>query len=134
LESHYHPESRALGDSAHHVSCKSHIETWYWGWFIKLDHPSIFHGSFDGQRKLLKGAEEIQVVPEIVWARFVPPVLWLSSASRAQMAAEEELGQCCPTVFQEQVHTTDILSMYSVQTEYVLSTYWYVLTLLLSMY
>ncbi len=28
-----------------------------------------------------------------------------------------------------QVHTTDILSMYSVQTEYVLSTYWYVLSM-----
>jgi hypothetical protein len=61
------------GDSSHHVCGESYVETWCWGWFIKLDHPSIFHGSFDGQRKLLEGAEENQVVPEIVWARFVPP-------------------------------------------------------------
>ena len=52
------------------------------------------------QGKLLKGAEENQVIPEIVWARSVPPVLWLSSTLWAQVAAEEELGPCCPTVFQ----------------------------------
>ncbi len=64
------------------------------------DHPSIFHGFFDGQGKLFEAAEENQVVPEIVWARFVSPVLWFSSARRAQVAAEEELWPCCPTVFQ----------------------------------
>ena len=88
------------GDSAHHVPGENHTETWWWGWFIKLDHPSIFNGSFDGQGKLLEGAEENQVVLEIVWACFVPPVLWLSSALWAQVADEEEQGQCCPTVFQ----------------------------------
>jgi hypothetical protein len=30
----------------------------------------------------------------------VSPVLWLSSALWVQVAAEEELVQCCPTVFQ----------------------------------
>jgi hypothetical protein len=76
------------GDSAHHVPGESHIETWCWGWFIKLHHPSIFHGSesLDGQGKLLEGAEENQVVSEIVWVSFVPPVLWLSSALWAQVA------------------------------------------------
>jgi hypothetical protein len=77
------------------------------GMVHKLDHPSIFHGSFDGQRKLLKGTEENQVIPEIVWARFVPPVLWLSSTLWAQVAAEEELWQCCPTV--SQVNSMEIL-------------------------
>ncbi len=38
------------------------------------------------------GAEENQVVPGIVWACFVPPFLWHSSALWAQVAAEEELG------------------------------------------
>ncbi len=74
-------------DYAHHVLSESHEETWWWGWFIKLDHSSIFHGSFDGQGNLLESAEENQVVPEIVWARFVPPVLWHSSSFWAQVAA-----------------------------------------------
>ena len=67
---------------------------------VQLDHPSILHGPFDGQRKLLEGAEENQVVPEIVWACFVTAVLLYSSALWAQVAAEEELGLCSPTVFQ----------------------------------
>ena len=84
------------GDSAHHVPGESHIETWCWcwGWFIKLDHPSIFHWSFDGQGKLLKGADENQVVPEIVWALFVLPVLWLSSASKTSSTACNSLIPC----------------------------------------
>ena len=67
---------------------------------VQLDHPSILHGPFDGQRKLLEGAEENQVVPEIVWACFVTAGLWHSSALWTQVAAEEELGPCSPTVFQ----------------------------------
>ena len=48
---------------------------------------------FDWQHKLLKGAEENQVVPEIVWACFVTASLWHSSVFWAQVAAEEELQQ-----------------------------------------
>jgi len=88
------------GDSANHVLGIGHVEARCWGWFVQLDHPSIFHGPFDGQRKLLEGAEENQVVPEIVWACFVTAGLWQSSALWAQVAAEEELGQCSPTIFQ----------------------------------
>ncbi len=88
------------GDSANHVPGLSHVDTLCRGWFVKLDHPRIFHGSFDGQRKLLKGAEENQVEPVIVWADFVPRILWHSSALLEQVAAEEELGPCSPTVFQ----------------------------------
>jgi hypothetical protein len=76
------------------------VEAWCWGWFIKLDHPSIFHGSFDGQRKLLKGAEENQEERDIVRASLVAACLRQSSALWAQVAAEEELGMYSPTVFQ----------------------------------
>ena len=48
---------------------------------------------------LLEGAEENQVVPEIVWACFVTAGLWQSSALWAQVAAEDELGACSPIVF-----------------------------------
>ncbi len=88
------------GDSTHHVLCRSHVEAWCWGWFIKLDHPSIFHGSFDGQRKLLKGAEENQEERDIVRASLVAACLRQSAALWAQVAAEEELGPYSPTVFQ----------------------------------
>jgi hypothetical protein len=88
------------GDSANHVLGGCHVEARCRGWLVKLDHPSIFHGPFDGQRKLLKGAEENQVVPEIIWAYFVISGLWQSSALWAQVAAEEELGTYSPTVFQ----------------------------------
>jgi hypothetical protein len=76
------------------------VEAWCWGWFIKLDHPSIFHGPFDGQRKLLKGAEENQEERDIVRASLVAACLRQSAALWAQVAAEEELGPCSPTVFQ----------------------------------
>jgi hypothetical protein len=78
----------------------SQVQTLGWGWFIKLDHPRVFHESFDGQHKRLKGAEENQVEPAIAWADFVPRILWHSSSLWEQVAAEEELGQCSPTVFQ----------------------------------
>ncbi len=90
------------GDSTHHAFSRSHVETWCWGWFIKLDHPSIFHGFLDGQRKLLKGAEENQVENDIVWACFVAASLRQSSVLWAQVA-EEELGPCSPTVFQSNI-------------------------------
>ncbi len=79
----------------------SQVETLGLGWFIKLDHPRVFHESFYGQHKRLKGAEENQVEPAIVWADFVPHILWHSSSLWEQVAAaEEEQGQCSPTVFQ----------------------------------
>jgi hypothetical protein len=70
------------------------------GWFVQLDHPSIFHRSSDGQLELLKGAEENQVLPEIIWACFVTAGLWHYSTLWAQVAGEEELGACSPTVLQ----------------------------------
>jgi hypothetical protein len=48
----------------------------------------------------LKGAEENQVVLDIIRACFVKAIRGHSSALMAQVAAEEELGQCSPTVFQ----------------------------------
>ena len=62
-------------------------------WFVQLDHPSIFHRSGDGQLELLKGAEENQVVPEIIWACFVTASFWHSSTLWAQVATEKELGR-----------------------------------------
>ncbi len=53
----------------------------------------------DGQVKLLKRAEKDKVEQEVIRADFVRPVLWLPSASRTQVALEDELGACIPTVF-----------------------------------
>jgi hypothetical protein len=78
------------GYSANNILGVSHTETLCLGWFIKLDHPSFFHGSFDGQCKLLEGAGENQVKPAIVWANFVPCILWHSSSLLAEVAAEDE--------------------------------------------
>jgi hypothetical protein len=39
-------------------------------------------------------------VLEIVWACFVTAGPLHSSSLQVQVAAEEELGSCCPTVFQ----------------------------------
>jgi hypothetical protein len=96
----YNQKAEDQGDFVHHVLAVSHRETLRGGWFMKLGHPSIFQGSFDQQHKLLKGAEENQVVPQIVWACFVTAGLWHLSTLWEQVAAEEELGQCSPTVTQ----------------------------------
>jgi hypothetical protein len=54
----------------------------------------------DGQLELLKGAEENQVISEIIWACFVTASFWHSSTLWAQVATEKELGACSPTVLQ----------------------------------
>jgi hypothetical protein len=53
----------------------------------------------DGQVKLLKRAEKDEVEQEVIMADFVLRVLRLPSASRTQVALEEELGACIPTVY-----------------------------------
>ncbi len=53
----------------------------------------------DGQVQLLKRADKDEIEQEVIRADFVLPVLRLPSASRTQVALEEELGACIPTVF-----------------------------------
>ncbi len=96
-------EAGYQGDSAHQVLGLGHIETQCRGWYIQLDHPSIFHWSSDGQLELLEGAEENQVVPKIIWACFVTAGLWHSSTLWVQVAGEEELGVCSPTVLKRNI-------------------------------
>jgi len=57
----------------------------------------------DGQVKLLKRAEKDQVVQEVIRADFVRRVLRLPSASRTQVALEEELGACILTLFKRNI-------------------------------
>ncbi len=87
------------GDSAYHVVNWSHIKARYWARLVQVDHLSVLHRSMDGQVKLLKRAEKDEVEQEVIRANFVRPVLRLQSASRTQVAVEEELGACIPTVF-----------------------------------
>jgi hypothetical protein len=60
-----------------------------WGWFVQLDHPSVLHRPLDGQRELLKGAEEYQVVRKVIRAVSVGWILGQSSILRTQSAFEE---------------------------------------------
>jgi hypothetical protein len=57
----------------------------------------------DGQVQLLKHAEKDEVEHEVIRAYFVGLALRLPSTSRTQVALEEELGACIPTVFQENI-------------------------------
>ena len=77
-----------------------HIKAWYWARLVQFDHLSVLHRSMDGQVKFLKRAEKDKVEQEVIRAYFVLPVLRLPSASRThwQVALEEELGACIPTV------------------------------------
>ncbi len=109
LESLYHPESRASGGFCPPCSLQEPHKDTESGMVHKTWSPSNLHGSFDWQRKLLKGAEENQVVPEIVWACSVTTVLQHSSALLAQVAAEKELGPCSPTVFEVNIMIIVIL-------------------------
>ncbi len=77
----------------------SHIKALYGARLVQFDDPSVLHRSMDGQVKLLKRAEKDQVVHEVIWADFVRQVLRLPSASRTQVALEEELETCIRTVF-----------------------------------
>jgi hypothetical protein len=91
------------GDSAHHVVNWSHIKAQYWARLVQFDHLSVLHRSMDGQVQLLKRAEKDEVEQEAIRADFVRPVLRLQSASRTQVALEEELGACIPTVFKRDI-------------------------------
>ncbi len=87
------------GDSAYHVIDWSHIKARNWARLVQFDHVSVLHRSMDGQVKLLKRAENDEVEQEVIRADFVRPILRLPSASRTQVALEEELGACIPTIF-----------------------------------
>jgi hypothetical protein len=86
--------------SAHHVDFWSHIKAWSWGGLVQLGHPSTLYRPTDGQFQLFKGAEEDQVVMEIIRADFVIWILLEPGISWMQAAGKEELGVGIPTVFQ----------------------------------
>jgi hypothetical protein len=95
LESRCQPESRRSGEFCLPYSRRGaggHVETLCRGRFIKLDYPSIFHRSLDGQRKLLKGAKENQVVLDIIWACFVTGSLRHPSALRRRWQLKKRWG------------------------------------------
>jgi hypothetical protein len=56
------------GGPAHHVFCRSHVETRRWRWFVQLDHPIVLHRPFDGQIELFKGTE-LEEYPFVVKAQ-----------------------------------------------------------------
>ncbi len=91
------------GDSAYHVVNWSHIKALYWARRVQFDHLSVLHQSMDGQVQLLKRAEKDRVEQEVIRADFVLPVLRLPSASRTEVALEEELGACIPRVFKGKI-------------------------------
>jgi hypothetical protein len=77
-----------------------HIKALDWARLVQFEHISILHWSMHGQVQLLKRAENDQVEQEVIWAdfKFVPWVLRRPSASRTQVALEQELGACILTV------------------------------------
>ena len=71
--------SQEQGDqwySTHHNGCWSHIQAGCWQGLIQLGHPSTFHWPADGQFQLLNGAEEDQVVTEVIRAASVGCIFW----------------------------------------------------------
>jgi hypothetical protein len=87
------------GDSAHHVVNWSHIQARYRARLVQFEHFSVLHRSMDGQIQLLKRAEKDEVEHEVIRADFLRRVIRRPSTSRTQVALEEELGACIPTVF-----------------------------------
>ena len=77
----------------------SHIKARDRARLVQFEHSSVLHWSMNGQGQLLKCAEKDEVEQEVIRADFVLRVLGLPSASRTQVALEEELGACIPTVF-----------------------------------
>jgi hypothetical protein len=63
-------------------------------------HSSTLHWPADGQFQLLKGAEEDQVVTEVIRAVSVVCILWGSPTRWTQVAGKEKLWASIPTVFQ----------------------------------
>ena len=78
-----------------------HIKALYWTRLVQFEYFSVLHRSVDGQVQLFKGAEKDEVEHEVITGRadFVLRVLRRPSTSRTQVALEEELGACIPTVF-----------------------------------
>jgi hypothetical protein len=60
----------------------------------------MLHWPADGQFQFLKGAEEDQVVREVIRAASVGCILWGSPTHRTQVAGKEKLRTSIPTVFQ----------------------------------
>jgi hypothetical protein len=90
--------------SDHHIGCWSHIQAGGWHGLIQLGHPSMLHRPADGQFQLLKGAEEDQVVREVVRAASVGCILWGSPTNWTQVAGKEKLQTSIPTVFQRNIY------------------------------
>ena len=91
------------GDPAYHVVNWSHIKARDWARLVQFEYVSILHRSMHGQVQLLKRAEKDEVEQEVIRADFVLRVLRLPSASRTQVALEEELGTGIPTVFKRNI-------------------------------
>jgi len=70
---------------------------------IQLGHSSTLHRPADGQFQLLKGAEEDQVVTEVIRAASVGCILWGSPTRWTQVAGKEKLWTSIPTVFQRNI-------------------------------
>ena len=98
--------SQEQGDqwnSSYHIGCWSHVQAGCWEGLIQLDHPSTLHRPANGQFQFLKGAEEDQVVTEIIRAASVVCILWGSPTRWTQVAGEEKLWASIPTVFQRNI-------------------------------
>ncbi len=67
---------------------------------MQLGHLSTLHRPADGGCQVLKGAEEDQVVTEIIRADPVCLILRGSSILWTQVAGKEKLWASIPTVFQ----------------------------------
>jgi hypothetical protein len=72
---------------------------------LQLGHSgfSALHRPADWQFQLLKGAEEYQVVTEVIRATSVGCILWGSPTRRTQVAGKEKLRSRIPTVFQRNI-------------------------------
>ena len=76
----------------------SHIKARNRAWLVQFEHSSVLHWSLNGQDQFLKCAEKDEVDQKVIRANFVRRVLGRPPASGTQVALEEELGACIPTV------------------------------------
>ncbi len=79
------------------------IQAGCWEGLIQLGHSSTLHRPADWQFQFLKGAEEYQVVTEVIRATSVGCILWGSPTRRTQVAGKEMLWSRIPTVFQRNI-------------------------------
>ena len=70
------------------------------GGLIQLGHPSTLHWPTDGQFQFLKGAEEDQVLMDVIRAVSVIWILRGSSMFWTKVAGKQQLGASIPTVLQ----------------------------------